>query len=124
MAILVGNTFPMTLVRRKVSIEPIVIGSWLWAGEKIVSFWGHENTRTTAEQMLGVSLKPDVERPAITLNDEGLPMLNGQTFKEVYLLNPDYKPGFRPVPGREVTPDEIIGWTMLRVQFLERNCIW
>ena len=120
----VGNSFPMSLVTTPVLITPIGI-AWLIsraAEMAIVSLWGHENTRKIAEELLGVSLKPATERPALVPNPEGkgVALASDPTIVSyrVYILTPCYRPGFRPAIGVEVTPADIIGWTALKVEFL------
>lgn len=119
-SILVGNSFPLPLVRRAVAIRP-------WSVRRLrarlgthpaASFWGHANTRPAAEALLGVSLASPAERPALTLSPERLPTLGGETFSSCYVLSPDYRPGFRPAPGVEVAPEQISGWSLLRIDWL------
>lgn len=85
------------------------------AGAEVVSFWGHENTRAAAESVLGVTLRPRSERPAVTLSPEKRPMLYGEEFGVCWLLSPDYPEGFRPAIGVEVSPDQIAGWHVLKL---------
>lgn len=120
----VGNSFPMSLVTTPALIVPVSL-AWLIsrAAEcSIVSLWGHENTRKIAEELLGVSLKPATERPALVPNPKrrGVALASDPTIgsTRVYLLTPIYRPGFRPAIGVEVTPADIIGWTALKVEFL------
>ena len=82
---------------------------------EVISFWGHLNTRKSAELVLGVSLQTKTERPAITLTAEGLPMLEGEVFDTCWLLSPDYEQGFRPAIGTEVGLDQIAGWHVLKL---------
>lgn len=84
-------------------------------GAEVVSFWGHANTRIAAEELLGVSLLPKMERPAIKLSAEGLPMLDGEIFDTCWLFSPDYPEGFRPAIGVEVGPEQIAGWHVLKL---------
>ena len=116
--ILVGNAFPFSLVRcerlmvEQRSAEELRV---VLAESRVVSFWGHANTRAAAEAVLGVSLAPCRERPAVTLSAEGLPMLGGGTFDTCWLLSPDYPEGFRPAIGVEVCPEQIKGWHVLKL---------
>lgn len=116
-SILIGNTFPLSLVRRPVRIQPAQPGELKQAvaGKRVVSFWGHESTRAQAESVAGVPLAPDTERPAIQLQESGLPSLAGQTFCECWVLSPDYRNDFRPATGTEVPAELIAGWQILRI---------
>jgi len=118
--ILLGDSWPMTLIRRPVQIEPISIDnlrSWLALGGDFYSFWGHQNTIAAANRLLGVDVTPKTERPAVELTHEGLPTFEGEVFWWAYILNPDYRPGFRPQIGQEVGEEDITGWTCLRVTY-------
>ena len=116
--VLVGNAFPFSLVRCErlvVEPQPIAALKEALAGADVASFWGHENTRAAAEAVLGVSLAPHSDRPALTLSPEGLPALDGDTFESCWLLSPDYPEGFRPAIGVEVGPEQIKGWRVLKL---------
>ncbi len=125
--LLIGNSFPFSLVRcARLVVEqrPVAELRVALAGAEVASFWGHENTRTAAEGVLGVSLRPRMERPAVTLSSGGLPMLDDETFDTCWLLSPDYPDGFRPPIGVEVTPEQIAGWHVLKLTWhskRERN---
>ena len=119
--ILVGNTFPFALLRRDANIRVLTLDALRQAldGAEIVSFWGHENSRAAAEAILGgVSLRPATERPALSLSPDGLPVLDGRTFRTCFVLAPDYRPGYRPAIGEEPTPSDILGWHALRIDWL------
>ena len=116
--VLVGNSFPFSLVRcARLTVEQRSIGKLreVLAGAEVASFWGHANTRAAAEGVLGVPLAPRTERPAVTLSAEGLPVLDGETFDTCWLLSPDYPEGFRPAIGVEVGPEQIAGWHVLKL---------
>lgn len=120
MKILLGNTFPLTLVKRVVEIEPISLdeAARLLDGG-FDSFWGHTNTLAAAKEQLGVDPTPETERPSITLDEEGLPAVGqGESATVVVVLSPQYRQGFRPQIGEEVSPEDILGWQALKVQFL------
>lgn len=125
--LLVGNSFPFSLVRCErlvVESKPLVALKEALVGAEVASFWGHENTRAAAEGVLGVSLRPRTERPAVILSSDGLPMLDDETFDTCWLLSPDYPDGFRPPIGVEVTPEQIAGWHVLKLTWhskRERN---
>lgn len=121
--ILIGNSFPFSLVRcPRLLVESVSLAELKshFAGSEIVSFWGHANTRMAAESVLGVSLLPKTERPAIVLTAEGLPMLDGEVFDTCWLLSPDYQQGFRPAIGQEVGPGMISGWHVLKLTWKGR----
>ena len=117
-SLLIGNAFSFSLVRcDQLVVESVPLSELQEAlvGAKVASFWGHENTRAAAERVLGVSLAPRMERPAVTLSTEGRPVLDGEAFEVCWLLSPDYREGFRPPIGVEVTPDQIAGWHVLKL---------
>ena len=116
--ILIGNSFPLTLIRgHRVVCEEIALDALRekLAGAEVVSFWGHENTRLAAEAVLGVSLAPKMPRPAITLSAEARPQLEGYTFDTCWVLSPDYRKDFRPAIGQEVPLDAMRGWHVLKL---------
>lgn len=116
---LVGNSFPLSLVRRRVVITPERV-EVLWERLQTapaVSFWGHTSTLPHASRLVGVDLTPHTERPALVLDEKGLPRFEGQSFRECWLLSPDYVPGFRPAIGAEVPAEQITGWQVLRISW-------
>ena len=118
--ILVGNTYPPALIRRKVQITPISIEqaqSLLNSG--FVSFWGHTNTLAAARDQLGVDVTPKTDRPAIVLDDDNFPTCQGTTVSHVLVLSPTYIPGFRPEIGskEEIPAEKVIGWQCLLFDF-------
>ena len=120
MEILIGNSFSMTLIRNhQVTIKEIKIGKLkaLASSDGVVSYWGHENTRKAAEEVVGCSLMPTSERPAITLDENFYPQLDGKTFRQGYVLSPEYRPGFRPAIGTEVSASDIVGWHALKLSW-------
>ncbi len=126
-ALLIGNTFPLTLVRGwRVEIEEISVETLrkaLASGATVRSFWGHAESQRAAETFLGVSagaLTPRVPRPALRLNAEGLPELDGECFAECYVLSPDVAGGGRPAPGQAAAPSAITGWHVLRLRWMKR----
>lgn len=117
--ILLGNSFPLSLIRRPVRICPASLAE-LQAGiaaEGFVSYWGHQNTLAAAAQVLGHDPTPRSEREALTLNADGLPTLCGRIFPQVWVLSPNYPDGFRPAQGEEVSLAQITGWQVLRLDF-------
>ena len=123
MKILIGNTFPLALVRRRVSIAPIRVEDariLIDDSEGMASFWGHTNTASAAEAALGVPVSPKTERPALVLDSEGLPSLDGESYGTVLVMSPDYAPGFRPAIGAEIPAEAILGWQALLLQWEER----
>lgn len=117
--ILLGNTYPLNLVRRPVRIEPASLDELrqLAKDQGFLSFWGHDNTRAAVTQVLGFDPAPKAHRPSLTLSAENLPTLDDTTFDQVWILSPDYVPGFRPPLGSEVHPDKIISWQVLHLTF-------
>lgn len=115
---LIGNTFPLSLIRRNVLIFTRTQSELRMAITNmggVVSFWGHANTVTTASEWAGVDLSPRVARPALTLDQQGFPTLNGQSFTRCWVLSPDYAPGFRPKEGELVPAEAILGWQALEI---------
>jgi len=119
MNILVGNTFPLTLIRRKTSIVPKSVEILkVHINDKnniVYSFWGHNNTLATANKILEIDLTPTTKRPSLLLSNEGYIEFNDNIFKQCWVLSPDYIPGFRPIIGEEVGEDEITGWQVLQM---------
>ena len=115
--VLLGSTFPLSLIRRRVVIEPISVRKVQEELEErgFVSFWGHHNTAAAASSILGVEVTPDSERPAVMLNEVRLPVLKDRVFHDCLVLSPQYVIGFRPPIGKEVPPEKITGWQALRV---------
>jgi hypothetical protein len=111
--ILIGNSFPLSLIRRKVTIAPATLN--LEGLEEIYSFWGHENTIQVASDFLGIDLTPKVKRPEIKLNPNNLPELDGVIFTECWIVSPTYKVGFRPAIGEEVEESVIKSWQVLKI---------
>lgn len=116
---LIGNTFPMSLVRRQVRITPCELDFFkeFVGNGPVCSFWGHRNTLRAANAFTGLDLTPKTERPAVVLDRDGFPTLDGEWFGQAFIISPDYKPGFRPRIGEEVKPEEITGWQILHVQW-------
>jgi hypothetical protein len=116
-SLLIGNSFPLSLVRRDVLIRPSDQLEFQAAcvGRRIVSFWGHANTLAAASVFAGVDLTPRCERPALDLSAEGYPCFAGEEFRDCWVLSPDYKVNFRPAAGEEVPADKICGWQILRL---------
>ena len=110
----------MVLVRRKVLIEPKTPEEFqkVVQNAEISSFWGHENTLSVVKQLLGVDLTPKEERPILSLSEDNFPQLYGESFTEVWLVNPDYKGVYRSKIGEEVSSDKIAGWQILKVTYL------
>ena len=118
-SILIGNSFPLALVRRRVVIEPLAVEELREVARcrGVVSFWGHANTLAAASRELDCDLAPSGERPALTLDADGFPALAGRSYRECYVLSPDYRPGFRPAIGVEVSLEQIASWQALRLNW-------
>ena len=118
--VLVGNSFPFSLIRcDRLVVEQRRISELkdALASAEVASFWGHENTRAVAESVLGVSLATNGVRPTVTLSSSQRPMLDGEEFSSCWLLSPDYPKGFRPAIGSEVSPEMIEGWHVLKLSW-------
>ena len=119
MAVLIGNAFPMTLVRRELAIAPMDIRDFrgFLRNVELVSFWGHENTLVAASEFVGRDLTPVGERPVVTLNAAGFPTLHGREFREVFIISPNYDRTVRPGLEKEVDLAGIVDWTVLAMRF-------
>ena len=116
---LVCSAFPLSLVRRRVVIEPCDITQVqrMLSQRPFVSCWGHENTIALASKLLAVDVTPKSKRPAVMLDEEQYPMLEGASFSECLVLSPNYVPGFRPAVGEEVGIEKITGWHALHIRW-------
>jgi len=124
--ILIGNSFPLALIRRPATVTPVAVEALREAAadRPVASYWGHANTLAAAEAFSGLSLAPHTARPALGLSAEGYPELEGQQFTECWVLAPDYTPGFRPGIGEEIPPEKITGWQVLRIEWTcRRTCM-
>jgi hypothetical protein len=115
--LLLGNSFPLSLIRRRVEIKPVGVESLREEldGREVASFWGHANTLSAARQVLGRDVTPSSERPVLALTPEGLPTLQGVVFHECWILSPNYASGFRPAVGEEVKMEVVTGWQVLKI---------
>lgn len=125
MHLLIGSTFPLSLIRSPVRIEPRSLEDLHAAVTacEVHSFWGHANTAAVAESMLGIDLFRESERPALTLSESRKPMLDGIEFDACWVLSPDYAPGFRPAIGVEVDSNRIQGWQVLRMNWTKNKTL-
>ncbi len=117
---LIGNSFPFTLIRREVNVVPVSLEDVRsrQAVSEVYSYWGHEGTVEVASNLLGVNMRPKSERPAIVLSKDGYPTLDGVEFRACYVCSPNYATGFRPKIGEDVTADKIVGWQTLKMTWL------
>lgn len=119
MNILLGNAFPLSLIRRQVTISPqsVEVLKSVIANAELYSYWGHANTIAAASAIVDCDITPKIERPAIRLNDSGYPEFNGISFDTCWILSPDYINGFRPKIGEEVGTEKILGWQVLKISW-------
>lgn len=117
--LLLGNSFPMSLIRRSVLIVPRERTALLSALQDhiLFSFWGHDNTLLAASRYLGCDLTPPQRRPVICLDSSGLPCFAGRSFHECWLLSPNYVANFRPASGQEVPESAIMSWQVLHLSW-------
>lgn len=120
-ALIISNSFPFSLIRRKVVVEPRTVAELQAAmrDRPWVSAWGHANTVELSSAIACADLRPASERPILSLTSELLPRLNDGVYNECWLLSPDYVPNFRPKIGEEVSADKILGWQVLQLTWLE-----
>lgn len=118
-AILLGNSFPLSLIRRPVHIEPRQLADLRAAlvGRTLYSFWGHANTLAAVTRMLVRDVRPKTARPVLSLDNSCLPCLDGRSFNECWVLSPDYVENFRPDPGQEVSEEAIAAWRVLYIRW-------
>jgi len=115
--LLIGNSFPLSLIVRRVVIEPRSMEELRKriTEATIVSFWGHPSTLEVASEAAGHDLTPSSIRPALILDAAGLPSLAGESFSECWVVSPEFSAGFRPPPNQAVPPDKILQWRALRL---------
>lgn len=115
--LLLGNSFPLSLIRRAVSIQPRPLVDLLAAmqGRAVFSFWGHANTLSAVCRLLGRDVAPLCVRPVLTLDRHDLPCLAGRSFAECWVLSPEYAETFRPELGQEVAESAIVAWRVLHI---------
>jgi hypothetical protein len=120
MNFLLGNTFPISLIRREVKIKPVDLDSLRKLGQQgnCYSFWGHQNSIDYANEILGFDVTPKEQRVPLKLNSDKLPTLYGESFTECWILSPNLETGLRPAIGREITPTEIKKWCVLKVTWV------
>lgn len=115
--VLVGNSFPLSLIRQNVEMRPMALSDFPRDAE-IRSFWGHTNTLQHANAFLGVDLTPKTERPALALSENDLPQLNGEEFQECWVISPNYVENFRAKIGEEIPAEKIKDWSLLKITWL------
>jgi hypothetical protein len=115
--ILIGNSFPVSLIRTKVIFEPQPLTALqaAVAGKRIYSYWGHPNTLAAASQFVGADLTPMKERPSLQMTSQGMPVLDGQAFEECWVLSPNHGSSARPSIGEELDPHRISEWHVLKL---------
>lgn len=115
--LLIGNAFPLTLVRRPVQITLATINELHdeLKNARICSFWGHSNTMLAASNAIGFSLEPETLRPVLELDANDFPCLNGISFECCWVVSPDYSENFRPDTGAEVPLAMIKDWQILKI---------
>lgn len=116
---LTGNSFPLNLIRRPVRIEPETLDHYReqLRESEWESYWGHVNTLSVVKAITGNDLTPQKSRPALELDAEGYPTLWGKTYRECWVLSPDYEKGYRPGLKEEVEADRIQSWQVLRIMW-------
>ncbi len=117
--ILIGNSFPLSLIRRTVKIEPYSITDLrnMLPCNTIYSYWGHNNTLSAINTMLGFDLTPTENRPVLALSQNKKVQYKDIEFSECWILSPDYCEDFRPAIGEEVPPEKIKSWQCLKITF-------
>lgn len=87
--VLVGNVFPTSLVEREVIITPISIEeARQYMKDGFLSYWGHPNSIKAASDFIGFDLTPKTDRPAIAIDNNLLPSLDGTPSNTVIVISP------------------------------------
>lgn len=117
----IGNTFPTSLIRRTVTIRPLDKDFFDEFVKKhtLHSYWGHANTIAAANDFLGVDVTPPSARRAIVLTSDNLPTLDGVLLDGIIVVSPTYVAGYRPAEGEVSSPDKIMCWQLLYVEFMQ-----
>lgn len=121
--LLIGNSFPLSLIVRRVVIEPRSLEEMRAriTEATAVSFWGHPSTLAVASAAAGKDLTPSSTRPALILDAAGLPSLAGESFAECWVVSPEFAAGFRPAPDMAVSPDKILRWRALKLAWRDAS---
>ena len=124
MKFLIGNSFPLNLIRRPVRIVPETLENLrnMLAAGNWKSFWGHSNTLQTVNELTGFDLSPKMERPALSIDKTGFPQLYGESFSVCWILSAELQNGFRPSLKSELEREDIIHWRVLRMEW-ENSCL-
>ncbi len=125
MDILIGNSFPFSLITRDVDVRCVSLDAArkAFAGADVHSFWGHSGTVAAASAFLGVDVRPKAERPPVVLSSDGFPTLDGITFSSCYICSPIYRKGYRPAIGAEASAADILDWRLLRVDWIKSRLL-
>lgn len=113
---LLGNTFPPALIRRRCTIEMLKLEEakdYLKNG--FDSYWGHENTLAAVKAATGLDIP--FNRATLVLDDDNYPSLNGVGHSQIIVISPTYIADYRPAIGEEVPAEKIIGWQCQLWQF-------
>src|ERR1700732_3860438 len=94
--ILIGSTFPLSLIRCLVSIAPATVEELRMELSQPVASSG--DTPTPSRRPTSCSAATSRRKAP----EDKLPSLDGQRFDECWVLSPEYKPGYRPGIGEEV----------------------
>jgi hypothetical protein len=115
--ILIGNSFPVSLIRTKVVFEPQPLTALqaALAGKRICSYWGHPNTLAAANRVVGADLTPAHHRPSLKVTANGLPRMGQLQFDECWILAPACAIPNRPGIGEELDIDAIKEWRVLKL---------
>lgn len=117
---LVGNTYPSSLVERKVICCPISIQSALYIlSDEFESYWGHDNTIPYVKNYIGIDVTPKIKRNSIRLNADGYPLFNNELYKIVIVISPRYQSGYRPNENEAASIDKITEWNCIAYLFYD-----
>lgn len=115
--LLIGNSFPLSLIVRRVVFEPRPIKE---LREKMkeaiaVSFWGHSSTWASASAAVERDVSPSSGRPALLLDADGATSFEGESSGAGCVILPEFAPGFRPAVGQEMKQEDIRDWRVLKL---------
>ena len=119
-ALLIGNSYPISLIRREVviySINQKDVFSLIENYSEVISFWGHDNTLCAVNKFLGIDITPAEKRLVISLTSKRLPYLQGMEFDKILIISPVYKENIRPEIGTEVASEMILNWEFKIIEF-------
>lgn len=121
--VLIGSSFPMSITRSRVEVEPIDLDTFKAEidGLDVVSAWQHSNTLVAVKEYTGLDLTPPIVRPRIRMTeDTKRPCIEWEewrfplVFSKMYAVIPLYKEVVNGVP-------DVTDWNILRLSWTENT---